>query len=254
MQQRSGPALPAGQGRVHQEWQAGEDYARPYVVARQRLSPAESTSVAAGEALQPGLGALPGPVQVARLGSPAVLEFPSLSRLRRRPGDRPVHALDRRRPHVYGPGQSDLPPQAAGGVYNYKDGRTAPDTINVLLEYPKEWTATFRSHTGGRVSRAPAVEMCGTEGKLWIDRSRFEFSRRSATPSGRRLSRRATKPSITWRTSWTACERANAPMAMYRLATARRWLPTSATLPTCKNDGYGSTRTAKRYFLYRCLT
>ncbi len=25
---------------------------------------------------------------------------------------------------------------AAGGVYNYKDGRTAPDTINVLLEYP----------------------------------------------------------------------------------------------------------------------
>ncbi|MEO7649868.1 MAG: Gfo/Idh/MocA family oxidoreductase, partial [Bryobacteraceae bacterium] len=25
---------------------------------------------------------------------------------------------------------------AAGGVYHYKDGRTAPDTINVLLEYP----------------------------------------------------------------------------------------------------------------------
>ena len=27
--------------------------------------------------------------------------------------------------------------------YAYKDGRTAPDTINVLLEYPAEWTATF---------------------------------------------------------------------------------------------------------------
>ena len=34
---------------------------------------------------------------------------------------------------------------AAGGVYNYKDGRTAPDTINVLLEYPGEFTATFEA-------------------------------------------------------------------------------------------------------------
>ena len=34
---------------------------------------------------------------------------------------------------------------AAGGVYNYKDGRTAPDTINVLLEYPAEFTATFEA-------------------------------------------------------------------------------------------------------------
>ena len=32
-----------------------------------------------------------------------------------------------------------------GGVYNYKDGRTAPDTINVLLEYPAEFTATFEA-------------------------------------------------------------------------------------------------------------
>jgi predicted dehydrogenase len=34
---------------------------------------------------------------------------------------------------------------AAGGVYKYKDGRTAPDTINVLLEYPAEFTATFEA-------------------------------------------------------------------------------------------------------------
>src|SRR6185295_1817791 len=32
---------------------------------------------------------------------------------------------------------------ASGGVYHYKDGRTAPDTITVLLEYPDQWTATF---------------------------------------------------------------------------------------------------------------
>ena len=29
---------------------------------------------------------------------------------------------------------------AAGGVYHYKDGRTAPDTINVLLEYGGDFT------------------------------------------------------------------------------------------------------------------
>ena len=34
---------------------------------------------------------------------------------------------------------------ASGGVYHYKDGRTAPDTIAVLLEYPREWTATFEA-------------------------------------------------------------------------------------------------------------
>ena len=63
---------------------------------------------------------------------------------------------------------------AAGGVYNYKDGRTAPDTINVLLEYPNDWTATFEATLAPGV-RGAAVEMCGTEGRLWIDRSRYEY-------------------------------------------------------------------------------
>src|SRR5580658_4907243 len=39
----------------------------------------------------------------------------------------------------------DIPASAsaAGGVYQYKDARTAPDPINVLLEYPQEYTATW---------------------------------------------------------------------------------------------------------------
>ena len=37
---------------------------------------------------------------------------------------------------------------ASGGVYAYKDGRTAPDTIHVLLEYPTEFTATFEAKIG----------------------------------------------------------------------------------------------------------
>jgi len=63
---------------------------------------------------------------------------------------------------------------AAGGIYVYKDGRTAPDTINVLLEYPNELTATFEATLAPGI-RGAAVEFCGTQGRLWIDRSRFEF-------------------------------------------------------------------------------
>lgn len=72
---------------------------------------------------------------------------------------------------------------AAGGVYHYKDGRTAPDTIHVLLEYPKEWTATFEATLAPGI-RGAAVEMCGTNGRLWIDRSRYEFwpNERNAQP------------------------------------------------------------------------
>jgi predicted dehydrogenase len=63
---------------------------------------------------------------------------------------------------------------AAGGVYAYKDGRTAPDTINVLLEYPSEFTATFDATLAPGITGA-AVELCGTEGRLLIDRQHYEF-------------------------------------------------------------------------------
>ena len=63
---------------------------------------------------------------------------------------------------------------ASGGVYNYKDGRTAPDTINVLLEYPQQFTATFEATLVPGIT-GEAIEFCGTEGRLWIDRSRYEF-------------------------------------------------------------------------------
>jgi predicted dehydrogenase len=70
----------------------------------------------------------------------------------------------------------DIPTSAvaAGGVYNYKDGRTAPDTINVLLEYPSQFTATFEATLVPGITGA-GQEFCGTEGKLYIDRNRYEF-------------------------------------------------------------------------------
>jgi len=71
----------------------------------------------------------------------------------------------------------DLPKAAvaAGGVYHYKDGRTAPDTIHVLLEYPPEWTATFEATLAPGVKGA-GIEFVGTEGRLEITRGGYTFT------------------------------------------------------------------------------
>lgn len=63
---------------------------------------------------------------------------------------------------------------ASGGVYHYKDGRTAPDTINVLLEYPGPFTATFEATLVPGITGA-GIEFCGTNGRLHITRGAFEF-------------------------------------------------------------------------------
>ena len=81
--------------------------------------------------------------------------------------------------HMFMGQDNPISASAAGGVYHYKDGRTAPDTINVLLQYPKEWTATFEATLAPGINGA-AIEMCGTEGKLYITRQEFIY-----TPVGR---------------------------------------------------------------------
>ena len=81
----------------------------------------------------------------------------------------------------------DLPTAAtaAGGVYHYKDGRTAPDTISIQLEYPKEWLATFDA-TLVPGARGAAIEFMGANGSLYIDRGRYTYQqapeRRQAPP------------------------------------------------------------------------
>ncbi|HEY3744233.1 MAG TPA: Gfo/Idh/MocA family oxidoreductase [Bryobacteraceae bacterium] len=70
----------------------------------------------------------------------------------------------------------DVPSNAvsSGGIYAYKDGRTAPDTINVLLEYPGEYTATFEATLVPGIT-GYGIEFCGTKGKLFIDRGGYSF-------------------------------------------------------------------------------
>jgi predicted dehydrogenase len=85
--------------------------------------------------------------------------------------------------HMFMGQDNPIAASASGGVYHYKDGRTAPDTINVLLQYPGEWTATFEATLAPGLTGA-GVEMCGTEGKLFITRGGFEFqsAERGAQP------------------------------------------------------------------------
>jgi len=71
----------------------------------------------------------------------------------------------------------DLPVSAtaAGGVYHYKDGRDAPDTISIQLEYPKQWLSTFDA-TLAPGARGAAIEFMGTGGSLYIDRGIYRFT------------------------------------------------------------------------------
>ncbi len=81
--------------------------------------------------------------------------------------------------HMFMDQDNPISASAAGGVYHYRDGRTAPDTINVLLEYPASktngpWTATFEATLAPGLTGA-AIEMVGTEGRLHITRAQSEF-------------------------------------------------------------------------------
>lgn len=65
---------------------------------------------------------------------------------------------------------------ASGGVYNYKDGRNAPDTICVLTEYPGGWTSTFEATLAPGL-RGEGIEFVGTQGKLeFMGRSGYRFT------------------------------------------------------------------------------
>ena len=84
--------------------------------------------------------------------------------------------MGQRHPHLRA-----SPPAAST---HYKDGRTAPDTINVLLEYGGLYTATFDATLAPGI-RGEGIEFCGTKGRLYIDRSRYEYPVRRKGRAGR---------------------------------------------------------------------
>ncbi|MDX2150346.1 MAG: Gfo/Idh/MocA family oxidoreductase [Bryobacteraceae bacterium] len=77
--------------------------------------------------------------------------------------------------HMYLEDDGPVSATAVGGIYHdFKDGRTAPDTIHLMLQYRKGFTVTFESTA---LPNMPDyhIEFLGTEGMLWISRHRYEF-------------------------------------------------------------------------------
>ena len=77
--------------------------------------------------------------------------------------------------HMFMDQDAPLSAVAAGGVYySFHDGRTAPDTISALFEYPGSFSVSFVSLA---VPNAPeyGVEFLGSGGRLFINRNRYEF-------------------------------------------------------------------------------
>ena len=102
---------------------------------------------------------------------------------------------------------------AAGGVYHYKDGRTAPDTINVLLEYPQRIHRHLRSHAGaGHPRRSSGILRHRRQA---LDRPQ---PLRVHPPPAAARSPRWSRPTATWTwttspTSWSASVPASCPTA-----------------------------------------
>jgi predicted dehydrogenase len=63
--------------------------------------------------------------------------------------------------------------QASGGVFQYRDGRDAPDNIHLLLEYPDDFVVTFESTC---IAGTPpwGITFYGTEASLTINRDQLE--------------------------------------------------------------------------------
>jgi predicted dehydrogenase len=63
---------------------------------------------------------------------------------------------------------------ASGGIYYFKDGRTAPDTIHAALEYASGFTASFDGLLAA-YDKGSGGEFIGTKGRLLADGPRFSF-------------------------------------------------------------------------------
>jgi predicted dehydrogenase len=87
-------------------------------------------------------------------------------------GDKFVHWIDA----VHMMMQQDAPLAASftGGIYRFHDGRTAPDTINLGVEYRGDWLATFE-HGCISVPVKEGIEICGGDGRLFITRQQLEY-------------------------------------------------------------------------------
>ncbi len=71
---------------------------------------------------------------------------------------------------------------ATGGVYQLKDGRVNPDTVNAILQYPNGWNLTFESSVLPIRNERPGILFEGTEGVLDIARDSYIFTPNKGDP------------------------------------------------------------------------
>ncbi len=77
--------------------------------------------------------------------------------------------------HMMAGADATLAVMTAGGIYhNYNDGRDAPDTLTLTLEYRGPFTVTFECASLPNMP-ADAIELCGTEGRILVNRGRLEY-------------------------------------------------------------------------------
>jgi predicted dehydrogenase len=63
-----------------------------------------------------------------------------------------------------------------GGIYQYDDGRDAPDNVNLICEYPEKMTVTFEASVTDLVPAESAdIVFLGSGGKLHIFRYGYRF-------------------------------------------------------------------------------
>ncbi|MCC6859987.1 MAG: Gfo/Idh/MocA family oxidoreductase [Bryobacterales bacterium] len=64
-----------------------------------------------------------------------------------------------------------------GGIYQHDDGRTAPDNVNMILEYPEKMTVTFEASVTDRVRKQnDDIVFMGEGGRLSIFRWGYRFT------------------------------------------------------------------------------
>lgn len=75
---------------------------------------------------------------------------------------------------------------ATGGIYQMKDGRVNPDTVNAILQYAGgangNWNLTFESSVLPIRNERPGVLFEGTEGILEITRAEYVFTPNKGEP------------------------------------------------------------------------
>ena len=93
-----------------------------------------------------------------------------------------------------------------GGIYQYNDGRTAPDNVNAICEYPSKLTVTFEASVTDLVPAESAdIVFLGSGGRLHIFRYGYRFLPKGARDLKAQIAGQGTRD--THMRNWLGCVR-----------------------------------------------